>query len=187
MASDAQHAANIENAKKSTGPNTEEGKAKSSQNALKTGIDAKCEVIKFESRPEYDALISEFYHRFRPTNPEERSLVDALIRSEWLSRRYMCVETGVWAREFNSSDHDELGTAFSRHAEVFARIERRQNSAQRNFQRALAQLMQLRAKRKVIEKEPLNQESALFLVPIPGPSETTVSAATVEEEPPLAA
>ncbi len=147
MSTEKQRAANIENARKSTGPNTEGGKAISSQNALKTGIDAKCEVIKFESRPEYDTLISEFYHRFRPTSPEERSLGDSLIRSEWLSRRYMCVETSVWTREFDSSDHDALGTAFSHHA-----------------------------KRKSTETEPLNPKLASFRAFIHGPSEPPLAA-----------
>src|SRR3974390_2454728 len=38
MSSDAQVVANIENARHSTGPRTEEGKARSSQNALKHGL-----------------------------------------------------------------------------------------------------------------------------------------------------
>jgi hypothetical protein len=55
MASDRQIEANRKNAEKCTGPRTEAGKEKSSQNALKTGLDAKSEVLRFESRPEYEA------------------------------------------------------------------------------------------------------------------------------------
>jgi hypothetical protein len=79
MASNRQIEANRKNAQHCTGPRTEKGKATSSQNALKTGLDAKSEVLRFESRPDYEALIAEFYARYQPTVPEDRSLVDMLI------------------------------------------------------------------------------------------------------------
>ena len=41
MATDRQIEANRKNAQKCTGPRTEKGRARSSQNALKTGLDAK--------------------------------------------------------------------------------------------------------------------------------------------------
>ncbi len=177
MASDRQNAANKINAQKSTGPNSDKGKAVSSQNALKSGIDSKCEVIRFESRDEYETLTTEFHARFRPATPEERFLVDALVRNEWFSRRYMCVEAGIWTREFNSTDHGAIGTAFIRHADHFCKVDRRLNSAQRNFQRALTQLTDLQARRKetVDETEPLNPKLASFRAFPP------------DEQPPLAA
>ena len=78
MPTEKQIAANRANAKKSTGPNTEKGKATSSRNAVKTGLDARSEIIRYERRHEYDLLIAEYYARFQPAIPEERCLVDDL-------------------------------------------------------------------------------------------------------------
>ena len=109
--------------------------------------------MRAESRPEYEALIVEYYERFHPTVPEERCLVDMLIKSEWHSRRYMSIDAGIWERGFLDTSTDELslGRVFERSDKVFDRVGRRINSAQRNFQNALKQLMDIRAKRA---KEP---------------------------------
>jgi hypothetical protein len=145
MASDRQTEANRINAQKCTGPRTAEGKARSSQNALKTGLDAKSEVIRFEKQSDYETLTIEYYTRFQPTVPEERCLVDTLIKSEWLGRRYMAVEANLWASQITDLFPHPLGRAFAMASEQFARVDRRINSAQRNFQHALKQLNQLRA------------------------------------------
>lgn len=53
MASEKQIAANRINAQKCTGPTSIEGKAASSQNALKTGLHAKSDVIATENSDDY--------------------------------------------------------------------------------------------------------------------------------------
>ena len=54
MATKAQIKANRENAKKSTGPRTEEGKARVSLNALKHGLLARDAVLPSEDPAEFD-------------------------------------------------------------------------------------------------------------------------------------
>ena len=147
MATDRQIQANRKNAQKCTGPRTEKGRATSSQNALKTGLDAKSEVLRFESRPDYEALIAEFYTRYHPTVPEDRALVDMLIRSEWLTRRYTSIDTAIWEHEFFRSGETSLGATFLKSQDAFERVGRRINWAQRNYQLALKQLLDIRAKR----------------------------------------
>ena len=56
MATQRQIEANRRNAQKCTGPRTPEGKARSSRNALKTGIDAKSAVLPSESAAKLDEL-----------------------------------------------------------------------------------------------------------------------------------
>jgi hypothetical protein len=153
MATDRQIQANRKNAQKCTGPRTEKGRATSSQNALKTGLDAKSEVLRFESRPDYEALIAEFYTRYHPTVPEDRALVDMLIRSEWLTRRYTSIDTAIWEHEFFRSGETSLGATFLKSQDAFERVGRRINWAQRNYQLALKQLLDIRAKRAT-EPEP---------------------------------
>jgi len=150
MASDRQIKANRENAQKCTGPRTEAGKARSSQNALKTGLDAKSEVIRYEKQSDYDTLTTEYYDRFHPTVPEERCLVDTLIKSEWLGRRYMAIEANLWTFEITDAYPHPLGRAFAIASEQFARVDRRINSAQRNFQQALKQLRQIQAEQTAL-------------------------------------
>jgi hypothetical protein len=179
MATDRQIEANRKNAQKCTGPRTEAGKEKSSQNALKTGLDAKSEVLRFESRPDYEALIAEFYARYHPTVPEDRALVDMLIRSEWLSRRYTAIDTAIWEHEFFKSGETSLGATFLKSQEAFERVGRRINWAQRNYQLALKQLLEIRAKRAAEPEEPAAEP------PNPEPEAATPPAETESLNPKL--
>ena len=92
MSTQRQIDANRLNALQSTGPRTAQGKAVSSQNALKSGLDADSQFVIGESREEFAALQDEYFGRFLPRSPDERFLVDTLIRSEWLLRRLFRVE-----------------------------------------------------------------------------------------------
>lgn len=217
MATDRQIEANRKNAQHCTGPRTEKGKAESSQNALKTGLDAKSEVLRFESRPDYEALIAAFHDRYQPTVPEDRALVDMLIRSEWLLRRYTAIDTAIWEHEFFKGE-TSLGATFLKSQEAFERVGRRINWAQRNYQIALKQLLDLRAKRAhdegaaepeaaldpepeapaaATETEPVNPKLVSFLPAMPqSPAiaenhpekrENTPSAEPIPEENPPAA
>jgi hypothetical protein len=192
MPTERQIAANRENAKKSTGPNTEKGKAISSQNAVKTGLDARSEVMRCESRPEYDLLIAEYYARFQPAIPEERCLVDDLIQAEWLGRRYLTSATLIWERHFYETGSDSVGKAFTDKSETLCRAQRCINQTKRNFALALKQLTALQAKRAADPEqyayeqppapeppqpetvdpepdEPANAKLASFLTPDPAP------------------
>ena len=193
MSSDRQTEANRINAQKSTGPKSAQGKATSSMNALKSGIDAESEVLPFENLDNYKALVAEYYDRFPPATPEERCLVDTLIRNEWFLRRYTMVETGIWTREFKVTTHGSIGTAFNHHSEEFSRVERRLNSAQRNFDRALTKLQQLQAKRlaEPPETKKVEPKLASFLTIVPPPPEiapeTPATTENPDKDPPIAA
>ena len=140
MASDKQIAANRLNAQKSCGPTSPEGLAKSSQNALKTGIDSKSEVMPCESREEYDELAGGFRARFAPATLEEQSFVDSLIRFEWLSRRYMAVEGAMWTFQNHAADFKEVGRIFLRNSDSISRANQRFGAARRGFATTLKQL-----------------------------------------------
>ena len=167
MATILQIEANRKNAQKCTGPRTEAGKAISAQNALKTGLDANSELLRFESKADYETLTAEYYAQYQPTEPAQRFLVDTLIKSEWLSRRYMTIDAAVFERELNTTQSTSLGLVFIRSSQTFARVDRRINSAQRNFQQALKQLLQLQATRQNdVATEELTEELVSFSTPI---------------------
>ncbi len=153
MASRKQIAANRRNALRSTGPRTPEGKSVSRFNALKTGIEARAQVLPDESADDLAALTREYYDRFRPATPEARALVDTLVSSEWQLRRLRRAEPVLWAyaaeccRNYEPDPDEpvsnEIGRILEERAEVFARLQRRIDSAERNYARALKELRRL--------------------------------------------
>lgn len=188
MATEKQIAANRANAQKCTGPTSEKGRATSSMNALKTGLDAKSEIIEeCEDRGERDALTAAWYARFRPATEQECYLLDTAISSEWMQRRYLSVEANLWKESLDSSP--SLGRAFDSASQKFTHVDRRLNSAHRNHSSAMKQLHALRAQRGVnpmgdivqakigaeipandVATEPLNPELVSFRTfPVPDP------------------
>jgi hypothetical protein len=144
MATEAQIAANRRNARKSTGPRTRTGKDAASMNALKTGIHAKAQVIPGESAADLAQLAADYHSRFRPSTPEQRFLVDTLVNSEWLLRRLRQVEAQLWVNEmqdaYSLKDDCPLGQVFSGSGRDFTLLQRRIDSAERSYHRALEKL-----------------------------------------------
>ena len=79
-----------------TGPTSPEGKARSSLNALKSGIDAWSHIIPGEDPAELEALTAAFVLHFHPADPVQLSLVDTLISAEWIQRRLRRIEAQLW-------------------------------------------------------------------------------------------
>lgn len=102
MSTEKQIAANRLNAKRSTGPTTPAGKARSAMNALQSGIHAESLVLPDEKLEDLRALIAEYYVFHTPLTPVARAAVDNLIRAEWLSRRLARIDTQILI--------DEIGT-----------------------------------------------------------------------------
>jgi hypothetical protein len=100
MFTDAQLQANRANAKKSCGPKTEDGKARSKINALKHGLRAKTvnPVLPHEDPAELDAKIQEWIDDHQPANAVERELVSRAARISWRLDRAERYETALLAR-----------------------------------------------------------------------------------------
>jgi hypothetical protein len=158
MPSQKQIEANRLNSQKSTGPRSAEGKAASRMNALKSGIDAKSQIIRGEKAANLETLKSEYYGRFHPTAPEQRMLVDTLIDAEWLLRRFRVCEAQLWEQgaQFASRPDDEIeiGQAFHNNADYFARLQRRIDTAHRNYRNALHELQRLQAEEAALNGDP---------------------------------
>jgi capsule polysaccharide export protein KpsE/RkpR len=151
MATLRQIEANRLNAQKSTGPRTPQGKAASSQNALKSGLDAESQFVTGEERSEFAALQDEYIARFQPLTPEERFQVDTLLRSEWILRRLFRAEAQLWEYHAMRADRSEgvpLGEALVAGNEVFRRLQRRITLAERSYKEAFAELERLQRARR---------------------------------------
>jgi hypothetical protein len=149
MATPNQINANRQNAQRSSGPRTPEGKAASRFNALKSGIDAQAQVIPGEDPAQLEALLAEYQERFDTSVPERRMLVDTLVACDWLFRRLNRAEASFWQYEaqrtessFSSNNHPE-GRVLFFGDKVFDRLQRRVNAIHRNYDRALKELKSL--------------------------------------------
>src|SRR5258707_1420569 len=142
--------ANRRNAQKSTGPTSPQGKAASSLNALKSGIDAWSHIIPGEDPAELEALTAAFVLHFRPADPNQLSLVDTLISTEWIQRRLRRIEAQLWNYQveclndsFQQSTY--LGDAYQNGIDPFTRIQRRIEGTNRMYLRTLKALQDLQS------------------------------------------
>ena len=149
MATPNQIEANRQNAQKSTGPRSPEGKAASRFNALKSGIDAQAQVIPGEDPVRLEDLLAEYRERFSAAAPERRLLVDTLVNCEWMLRRLSRAEAEFWQYEahrtessYSSNKHPE-GRVLFFGDRVFDRLQRRIDAINRNYDRALKELQRL--------------------------------------------
>ena len=140
MPSIKQIEANRLNAQRSTGPRSLQGKAVSRFNALKSGIDAICEIIPREDPDELSLLAAEYHARWQPSLPEERFLVDGLVHAEWLHRRLRMAEAQLWMHVERSNFGFErpktlcpLGAVLQEAGREFARLQRRFDATNRVY------------------------------------------------------
>jgi len=87
MSTSAQIAANQANAKHSTGPRTDTGKAIASNNRLRYGLTGAFRVMRGESQEEFNTLLDALSAEHRPATPTESVLVEKMAQSLWLSKR----------------------------------------------------------------------------------------------------
>jgi hypothetical protein len=91
-ASPEQLAANRANAQHSTGPRTPEGKARSSQNAVKHGLFSSAmgypAKLLDEQREAFDAIVADGRRRYQPYGAEEELIVDRIAALWWDLQRH---------------------------------------------------------------------------------------------------
>jgi hypothetical protein len=111
-ASEAQIAANRRNAQKSTGPRTEEGKKRSSMNALKFGHRAETLVLPGEDTQELDERRAAWTASLGPRCELEQRAVDQAVIYSWRQDRAWRAEAKrAHARLDELSDEDPAATA----------------------------------------------------------------------------
>ncbi len=99
MTSDKQVRANRQNALKSTGPKTPEGKAIVSRNALTHGLLSQEVLLPGEDEAPLKELSKHLRAELQPVGELENLLVDRIIAAYWRLRRLGRVEAGIFAFE----------------------------------------------------------------------------------------
>jgi len=166
MATPNQIAANIANAQKSTGPKTEEGKAKSSANRLSWGFASNTILIPGEDPDEFRGLLQDFMAEHQPICVTEQVLVETMAQEKWLSLRAIRLQ----------------GEAFMYQAITGAKVGvpkdlglliRYRTTAERAFHRAHNELVKAKKQRQNSE---IGFESQNFGEDFPRPPQEPVSA-----------
>jgi hypothetical protein len=95
MTTQKQLVANRANAKRSTGPKSEQGKARSRMNSWKHGLTARHIVIFGEDPKEFESLRAELWEEFKPRPGMASLQVDRLAADEWRLRRGPRLEAAI--------------------------------------------------------------------------------------------
>ncbi len=107
-------AANRANAQHSTGPTSPEGKAKSSFNAVKTGLTGQTVLLSTDDAIAYQQHLDRHFKQYAPINDEEHTLVQFIADAEWRLLRIAPLEAGIYAvgrRKLAAQFEDEQNPA----------------------------------------------------------------------------
>jgi uncharacterized protein YecA (UPF0149 family) len=136
MSSTAQILANRQNAEKSSGPVSAEGKAGVSQNATKLGLFSVASFVRPEEQDIFDEFESGYMAELSPATPLEQTLTREIIQAAWRLRRCANLESNP-PENLDDEELDRLQTS----------IDRARSAAQRTFHRSLKELRRLQTER----------------------------------------
>jgi hypothetical protein len=148
MSTSAQITANQQNALSSTGPNTEEGKSKSSQNAVRHGLFTQGYFVRPHEESTYRGLTDALNAELCPVGVLEQSQVAEIRRATW--RLEMCAERE--AELVAMLPADSVFALDALRDEAIAKlqnsIDRARSQTQRQLRRAIAELRRLQTERQ---------------------------------------
>ena len=112
MTSFRQIEANRRNARKSTGPTTEEGKQRSRCNAVRHGLTAETVIGALEDAEDYQAFEAAITADYDAQSAIERELVLRLASLLWRLHRATTIETGLFEIQANHLTEVKRGSQF---------------------------------------------------------------------------
>src|SRR5579885_695786 len=115
MATTAQILANRQNAEKSLGPVTTEGKARVSHNAAKFGLFSVANFVRPEEQDIFAEFESGYITELAPDSPLEETLAREIIHAAWRLRRCAGLETAP-PEDLDDEALDRLQTSIDRAA-----------------------------------------------------------------------
>jgi hypothetical protein len=151
VTTEKQAAANRENAKLSTGPNTDKGRERSKMNALKHGLTAEAVVISDEDAEEFESFRDAMFEDCAPVGVLQHALVERLVFCAWRLRRPVRREADLDRGHFDArfGGVDLLGTGDSRGLwSVNMNLLRYETAIERSLYRAIHDLERMQARRK---------------------------------------
>jgi len=190
--------ANRANAAQSTGPTTDDGKAKSSQNSTTHGLTGKIVVLPHEDKNAFQRFSVEVLACLAPEGVIECEFAQLVANAQWRLRRIKSIEDGLLAHgRFGPTDPyaepecfqdaEVLAQSFIDNTRSFANLSHYEHRLYRDMTHALKQLQDLQAARGSQDDEITRQANSLFNMwqytssafgrgnpnPGPGPAATT--------------
>ncbi len=152
---------NKANAQHSTGPNTPEGKKRSSLNALRHGLTARAVVMPTEDPEAYERLLKALTAEYRPKGVTESLLVQTLAETSWRISRAACVEADLLSFSVAGSPSVADGpaavsAAIESQAKTLSSLSMHTQRLTRQFEKTLNQLRELQKIRRSRENTDLD-------------------------------
>jgi len=175
MISEKQLTANRENAKKSTGPKTEETKKIVSQNALRHGLTGQVTLMPDEDRTAHDNFCAAIVASLAPEGALEIQLAQAIAEDNWRANRGRAVETNLFALGAfcppgpaidtgNNQIDDAVRAAqvFAANPKSFQLLSLYMQRTNRDMEKALDRLQSLQTERKARRQQELEEAATLL-------------------------
>jgi len=175
--SDARLNANRENAKKSTGPTSSEGKAKSSLNAVKCNLTGNSLLFATEAEAaRYAALVASYEKMYSPVGPEESALTQSITDIRFRLNRIPGLEQAIIA--LGSQQLIEENPALAepqaesalilevrrQHEKELRNLALQENRLTRRRERETAELERIQTARKQKEEEALREAAKVVFL-----------------------
>jgi hypothetical protein len=140
MATEAQIAANRNNAQASTGPTTIAGRSRASRNAISIGLYSRGDFVVPDEQSHYAEFCAGFQTDLEPEGAIEHTLSAEIIHAAWRLRRCSAIAAGIIGSLDPMLDPAAAQTQQS--------VDRARNDAHRTFQRALSELRRIQSERQ---------------------------------------
>src|ERR1700684_1083940 len=179
MASPAQLVANQANAQHSTGPKTEKGKHRTRLNAYRHGLTGQICLLTTDEHQAFDQHCTGIRESLAPVGALEIELAQSIAEDHWRLKRARAIETGIFALGHQgalgalaTADRDDpaqlpIDEAISQARTWLAKSENFQLLAlyeqriHRAIEKNMAQLRTLRAERKAVHQQALEEAQLL--------------------------
>ena len=153
---------NRANAQHSTGPRTEQGKKKSSLNALRHGLTGQVVVMPTEDLAAYQLHAASFHADLQPLGSLETHLVQFLADTAWRLNRVAALETNLLTLGATQSSEPiqqalSIAAALESQAKALSTLSLHSQRLSRQFERTINQLRDLQTQRRAEEAHDLNQ------------------------------
>lgn len=142
------------NGAKSQGPTTEQGKARSAQNATKHGLNSHTVVLATESQEEYDQLLFDYIRLYQPVGPIEQDLVHEVAATRWRLRRILRIEAAAFDNAIERAAEEDPETAetaafenLTAHSGPLRMLSRYEGRLRRAYERATVELRRIQSER----------------------------------------
>ena len=176
MISDKQFEANRNNALRSSGPKTKEGRKRSSMNALRHGLTGQVTTMTPEDRAAHDQFSQALIRNLAPEGEMELQLAQRIATDSWRLNRASAVEDNLLALGLYQDagqlcpDHEQIDAALttarvftveSHNLQLFTLYQQRLD---RSLQKNLALLQSLQAARKEKREKEMKEAADLLQI-----------------------